>query len=216
MNQVINNQFANIFQKNELEALRVMSVVNEQPHLSSEIQHQMQGTLRTDYRETKETFECLVKSMQDDELGKAKQLFLTSQYQSFLTSFWKNSIMQNTTVLQHDIHNLKSHNEKLAQLIAEKKNKLKHVAANGAKPHNIGGAPNNSQELEIGKVLNTHNGPTVESVLKRASNVADNTPTSSVTYEPDSNTTSDALLLQNVFNDSNTYYTTVKQITTNY
>src|SRR3989338_7094402 len=98
-----------------------MSVINEQAHLTSEIQRQMQGTLHTIYRETKETFDTLIKSIQDDDQhGKAKQLFLTSEYQSFMTSFWKDSIMQNNAVLRHDIQNLKLHNARLEELIREK------------------------------------------------------------------------------------------------
>jgi hypothetical protein len=165
-----------------------MSVINEQALLTSEIQRQMQGTLHTIYRETKETFDTLIKSIQeDDQHGKAKQLFLTSQYQSFMTSFWKDSIMQNNAVLRHDIQALKQHNARLEELLREKQG-----------DDLIESTSERQYDLELARILNPHEVSAVKEIQERAEKAK-----AQITF--DSNTTSDALLLQNMFNDNSIY-----------
>lgn len=186
-----------------------MCIINEQIHLSSDSQRQMQATLRTVFYETKETFKYLIKSIEKgkDALNKPKQLFLTSQYQSFLTSFWKNSITQSTSVLNHDIRNLKAHNQKLLEKIAAKRKKLEITSDKDDGQYD----GHHKVKLEIARVLNTHHKATVDAVRQRASAIASSqndrnnnniAHSSTLSTEPDANTASDALLLQNVFNNN--------------
>ncbi|KAL0481001.1 hypothetical protein AKO1_013651 [Acrasis kona] len=137
----------------DMEAVKVMCSINEQVHLTSQAQRQIHSTLKTVFEETKETFKHLYKS---DRLE--KQLFLVSQYQSFLTSFWKDSICHKAAALRCDLRNIRNHNDTLRQLIQEKKNLLSTLQL-GTKDQIMEKQDDDRSEqeiLEIGRVVNSH------------------------------------------------------------
>jgi hypothetical protein len=131
----------------KLEALSVTCTINYQAILTPQIQREIQKTLQTAYTETRETYLHLKKihcsqnnnnnnnnqrmsfnNVGDHQINEesihmqenAKSVFLTSQYEAFLFSFWKDSIIQSGLALSQDINLLKRSNEDLQTQIQKK------------------------------------------------------------------------------------------------
>ncbi|KAL9654822.1 hypothetical protein ABK040_008615 [Willaertia magna] len=147
----------------DLIALKVMYQVVKNNSLRSEIQNEMLNVLKNNFHENNERYKKIIQPFESSlNSNKANQLYIMSQYQNYLFSFWKNSINERTLALNQDIENLRKRNEYLKKQIMLK-SKDKNIENNNDKKNSkrndndmILFLNNNVYNFTILNTLNSH------------------------------------------------------------